>query len=459
MSYSTQKNKLRTFWEYNQRNEIDLKNKESKLHRLFNTNSANKSITTLYDSNWITVTPNYGTFKQATKGMIVPGYVTVSKKIPIEIPEYLLPFIKTHIITQTPPTMSSHALLNYDYNYYSSPSLWNITNAGSVVLTTPDYPYICGLYRTSGTFYLTASQQNIDDEIIVAPYTKKLPKVTIEYTDGGSQYRVISYARSIVCLEPPNEWGGNDFFTWDFLYNTHKIHSINATSMNATGRYVYRVSEFETAVIAPSTKTIDFSSMDSIVVYIWGVLSLAKKIGDVWTEIPQSCPGSFDSTAVDSMTFEDSEQVLVYFDSNFDYHGGMDALYYWRNQASLHDDGSIPASGTNLSISQTRGTEKSSIPQLGVGTNRDCIVKTSLDKYLFLLDATIVVGAKANTAYPSNYNTFSLSISVDNTTPTPMVVSSNAREYYVANGEAIKYKILITCQNPLMYEDMVNYNV
>jgi hypothetical protein len=243
-------------------------------------------------------------------------------------------------------------------------------------------------------------------------------------------------------------------------YNYNKLTNITSNGFTAVGRYGYWTGEEEQQVVFPSTQTLSFSSAEELIVEVFAVLSSWKLVGGEWVNpgavIPYVHSYSTDSSTI---TFEDSNKLAVYFDSNFDYHGGLSYTYYWVNQISLHDGGSIPSSTETLSIFQTRGNEKSSIPQLSVGTNKECLIKTSIDKYLFLMDATIVVEAKASTEYPSNYNLQSLSISIANTTPTPMVISSNAQSFYVANGEPIKYKILITCKNPLTYEDMVNYNV
>ena len=105
MGYSTQKNKLKKFWEDNNQNDVDLKRKAYKLHRLFNLNSKWKSVVTLYDSDWVTGTATVGT-RTAKRGDSTPVLVPIATKALIEIPEFLLPFVNVEIQTKAVPEVN-----------------------------------------------------------------------------------------------------------------------------------------------------------------------------------------------------------------------------------------------------------------------------------------------------------------------------------------------------------------
>jgi hypothetical protein len=60
--------------------------------------------------------------------------------------------------------------------------------------------------------YIIINQSNVDSEVTTALYTKKMPKAYIEYTSGGSQYKIEALLSQITYEYPINKYVHQYFF-------------------------------------------------------------------------------------------------------------------------------------------------------------------------------------------------------------------------------------------------------
>lgn len=77
-------------------------------------NNVSRPIINIYDSGWehhaSAVDDN---IKTSTKNAILPSYLNISKKVQLDLPEYLLPFLKTNIIVEGNPNIEATGILEY----------------------------------------------------------------------------------------------------------------------------------------------------------------------------------------------------------------------------------------------------------------------------------------------------------------------------------------------------------
>jgi hypothetical protein len=212
----------------------DLTVKEQKISQILSDSYNTKTIKELNSLTWITATPiASGSAQNMSAGHILPETVSFSQDFDFHIDSKFLPFIKTELLVKAVKNVNLCGVLPYIYEGFENDYVEIYGNGTELIYK--------GFPRE---VYYVYGQSDLDDGLFQEAYTKKVYRGVIEYTRGGSLYKVDG---RVIRIEIINILGtGCSGGNYDYLEcyidpgyagseNIAKFHDLLSGSVDITG--------------------------------------------------------------------------------------------------------------------------------------------------------------------------------------------------------------------------------
>ena len=240
MRFNTTKNKRLKLYNAQSKNELDLERKNNTVKKTYVNNSIFKVPKVLYDSGWkstgedvgalipgdgyfyaSTIFTAGGTASHLQKTPVVLSYAFIQD---IDVPERLLPFIKTEIFVKTLPEVDLVCVIPYNPLIYNPAEYFNIRGDGELI------------YQGFNPYDDEYSQLEIDNGNLLLSHTSKWYEGTAEYDIGVDHYKIIGRIESLsVWYDTVFVPGANNYNFKHIFTNT--IDDLTGTIVLGQGTY------------------------------------------------------------------------------------------------------------------------------------------------------------------------------------------------------------------------------